>query len=597
MNDRGYSGAKNAHAYSNPNMLPASKQYSAFLDDSYDAELVQSQPTNQTSSNSKVANFLNRFENTLEGSSQSDAYLTSRNKNFGERSSQWNPNHRSSSDALHSKYSQTSAWPSPFPSEQGSLFLPQGESSSDWNSFTRPDSRNRPGQPKSRVEFIQVPSPRTPSPISYPDQHRRVSKSSLLSNRDDYGYEDFPDASKNNMFRHNSTSHNDLWARDGSSFIDASLDDANRQAMPPFRNRLSPPTRSSSTPPFQLQQGGFMNQMNTHYKENSYQDMFNSMGALSLGDDRPEEDYPYSDYSNQKQVHPGLSPFGSRQRNSLRNTCSVSDLTHSWDNQDHFRMPALGRSASFLGPNIERSGFPVDRSPRSFGGPRRESYYPDSSPRRVHSPSLKHNVPSFSPARAHSVNESKFRNETSSSGHSGHKQSQQQLMQAREHLLKFQSLDPHRNTLGLADPYSAETDMLDSGALFRSKILEDFRNNKVTRLELKDIIGHMAEFSGDQHGSRFIQQKLESASTEDKQMVFDEILPNALQLMTDVFGNYVIQKFFEHGIYSSSRFLTVTRQSNPKDNPGQANGRPCLVSVTSDVWLPCSSKGYRTCPC
>jgi pumilio RNA-binding family len=30
-------------------------------------------------------------------------------------------------------------------------------------------------------------------------------------------------------------------------------------------------------------------------------------------------------------------------------------------------------------------------------------------------------------------------------------------------------------------------------------------------------------------------------------MVFDEILPNALQLMTDVFGNYVIQKFFEQG--------------------------------------------------
>ncbi len=55
------------------------------------------------------------------------------------------------------------------------------------------------------------------------------------------------------------------------------------------------------------------------------------------------------------------------------------------------------------------------------------------------------------------------------------------------------------------------------------------------------------EFSGDQHGSRFIQQKLEIANSEEKQCVFEEILPNALQLMTDVFGNYVIQKFFEHG--------------------------------------------------
>jgi hypothetical protein len=48
--------------------------------------------------------------------------------------------------------------------------------------------------------------------------------------------------------------------------------------------------------------------------------------------------------------------------------------------------------------------------------------------------------------------------------------------------------------------------------------------------------------SADQYGSRFIQQKLETATTEEKNMVFDEIMPQALSLMTDVFGNYVIQK-------------------------------------------------------
>ena len=48
--------------------------------------------------------------------------------------------------------------------------------------------------------------------------------------------------------------------------------------------------------------------------------------------------------------------------------------------------------------------------------------------------------------------------------------------------------------------------------------------------------------SMDQFGSRFIQQKLETASTEEKNMVFHEIIPQALSLMTDVFGNYVIQK-------------------------------------------------------
>jgi len=45
--------------------------------------------------------------------------------------------------------------------------------------------------------------------------------------------------------------------------------------------------------------------------------------------------------------------------------------------------------------------------------------------------------------------------------------------------------------------------------------------------------------------TRFIQQKLERATPAERQMVFGEILQAAYQLMTDVFGNYVIQKFFE----------------------------------------------------
>jgi hypothetical protein len=48
--------------------------------------------------------------------------------------------------------------------------------------------------------------------------------------------------------------------------------------------------------------------------------------------------------------------------------------------------------------------------------------------------------------------------------------------------------------------------------------------------------------SADQYGSRFIQQKLETATTEEKNMVYQEITPHALALMTDVFGNYVVQK-------------------------------------------------------
>ena len=75
----------------------------------------------------------------------------------------------------------------------------------------------------------------------------------------------------------------------------------------------------------------------------------------------------------------------------------------------------------------------------------------------------------------------------------------------------------------------------------RSKLLDDFRNSRMPNLQLRDVIGHFAEFSMDQHGSRFIQQKLERASNAEKDMVFQEIIASASQLMTDVFGNYVIQ--------------------------------------------------------
>ncbi|XP_050541754.1 pumilio homolog 2-like isoform X10 [Daktulosphaira vitifoliae] len=82
---------------------------------------------------------------------------------------------------------------------------------------------------------------------------------------------------------------------------------------------------------------------------------------------------------------------------------------------------------------------------------------------------------------------------------------------------------------------------LDSKPSGRSRLLEDFS------LQLRDLTNHIVEFSQDQHGSRFIQQKLERASTPEKQLVFSEILAAAYSLMTDVFGNYVIQKFFEFG--------------------------------------------------
>ena len=81
----------------------------------------------------------------------------------------------------------------------------------------------------------------------------------------------------------------------------------------------------------------------------------------------------------------------------------------------------------------------------------------------------------------------------------------------------------------------------DKQAANRSRLLEEFRTNRQPHLQLRDIVNHFVEFSMDQHGSRFIQQKLERATSSEKDLVFREILPQSHELIMDVFGNYVIQ--------------------------------------------------------
>lgn len=52
------------------------------------------------------------------------------------------------------------------------------------------------------------------------------------------------------------------------------------------------------------------------------------------------------------------------------------------------------------------------------------------------------------------------------------------------------------------------SDVMPSG---RSRLLEDFRNNRYPNLQLRDIAGHIMEFSQDQHGSRYTRANNTSA--------------------------------------------------------------------------------------
>lgn len=115
----------------------------------------------------------------------------------------------------------------------------------------------------------------------------------------------------------------------------------------------------------------------------------------------------------------------------------------------------------------------------------------------------------------------------------------------------------------------------------RSTVLEEFKsNNKGRRWELKDIMEHVVEFAGDQHGSRFIQSKLETANSDEKEAVYRQLQDNALQLMQDVFGNYVIQKFFEHGDQTQKELLAKRMKRKVFDLSKQMYGCRVVQKVS-----------------
>ncbi|XP_070493256.1 maternal protein pumilio-like isoform X2 [Chironomus tepperi] len=118
------------------------------------------------------------------------------------------------------------------------------------------------------------------------------------------------------------------------------------------------------------------------------------------------------------------------------------------------------------------------------------------------------------------------------------------------------------SNIPVAIPSTASNNVANADNKGRSRLLEEFRNQRYPNLQLRDLSNHIVEFSQDQHGSRFIQQKLERATAAEKQMVFNEIINSAYSLMTDVFGNYVIQKFFEYGTQEQRSALASQVKGN-----------------------------------
>ncbi|CAN8096452.1 unnamed protein product [Discula destructiva] len=119
----------------------------------------------------------------------------------------------------------------------------------------------------------------------------------------------------------------------------------------------------------------------------------------------------------------------------------------------------------------------------------------------------------------------------------------------------------------------------------RCQELEEFRRSSKSnrKWELKNFFGQIVEFAGDQQGSRFLQEKIPTANSDDRQRVFDEIMVNANALMVDVFGNYVIQQLFQHGTMVQKKLLAARMKDNVVQLSMQLYGCRCVQEAIQYV--------------
>lgn len=81
-----------------------------------------------------------------------------------------------------------------------------------------------------------------------------------------------------------------------------------------------------------------------------------------------------------------------------------------------------------------------------------------------------------------------------------------------------------------------------------------YRNNDGRKMEdsprfidatLNDYIGNIYSLCKDQHGCRFLQRQLDILGKDAADIIFNETKDHTIELMTDSFGNYLIQKLIE----------------------------------------------------
>ncbi|XP_018676385.2 uncharacterized protein LOC103976370 [Musa acuminata AAA Group] len=81
---------------------------------------------------------------------------------------------------------------------------------------------------------------------------------------------------------------------------------------------------------------------------------------------------------------------------------------------------------------------------------------------------------------------------------------------------------------------------------------------------LDNVIGQIHILAKDQNGCRFLQKIFEEGNYEDIYKIFVEIIDHVVELMTDIFGNYLIQKLIK--VCNEEQITKILRKISDRDS-------------------------------
>lgn len=114
-----------------------------------------------------------------------------------------------------------------------------------------------------------------------------------------------------------------------------------------------------------------------------------------------------------------------------------------------------------------------------------------------------------------------------------------------------------------ANESGGEADDANANGNRSAALLEVRKHGTKCKLSVAEVLANVVEFATDQHGSRYLQTKLDDLNNEEeKQAIFTSLIPEVPRLASDVFGNFVVQKLFDIASAEQKKALAIALQSD-----------------------------------